>query len=297
VWLPLLTALVLAAPMPGEAETARFKAAFERGEAHFQSGDFGAAIASFKEADRMRVTPEVAYDLAKCFEKLGDEPYTIFYYRLYIRRAPSAPDTLEVAEKVGTVIARLESEGQGFLEFDAPRAISVTINGQRYPEPPVALFLPPGDYEVKADFPSGTKTMSVQLRTGKTTSVSFEPLTPPMVPLEDALTEDMVAKGLDKANGEGPSRLRIASYTVFGVGVAALIAAVALGAASSADAGAAMDKRLPVGQAQGLADSANGKAIGANLLYGVGGAAVASGALMFVFSMPEPGVKPAQPSK
>jgi hypothetical protein len=139
--------------------------------------------------------------------------------------------------------------------------------------------------------------MSVQLRTGKTTSVSFEPLTPPMVPLEDALTEDMVAKGLDKANGEGPSRLRIASYTVFGVGVAALIAAVALGAASSADAGAAMDKRLPVGQAQGLADSANGKAIGANLLYGVGGAAVASGALMFVFSMPEPGVKPAQPSK
>ena len=132
---------VLAAPMPGDAESQRFKAAFERGEAHFQKGDFGAAIASFKEADRARVTPEVAYDLAKCFEKLGDEAYTTFYYRLYMRRAPSAPDTLDVAEKVGTTLARLESEGQGFLEFDAPRANTVTLLGHKYPEPPVALFL------------------------------------------------------------------------------------------------------------------------------------------------------------
>jgi hypothetical protein len=285
--------LVLSAPMPGEAETARFKAAFERGEAHFQAGDFGAAIASFKEADRMRVTPEVAYDLAKCFEKLGDEPYTIFYYRLYMKRAPSAPDTLEVAEKVGTVIARLESEGQGFLEFEAPRANAVTLNARKYVEPPIAVFLPPGDYEVKAEFPSGPKSMSIQIRTGKTTTVSFEPVSPPMVPIENALSEDMVARGLEAPGAPPPSGLRIGSYVVFGAGVAALVAGIAAGASSSADASGAKNKNLSVSQAQALADSANGKAIGANLLFGVGGAAVVGGALMFVFSMPEPGVKQA----
>ena len=279
--------------MPGETESQRFKAAFERGEAHFQKGDFGAAIASFKEADRARVTPEVAYDLAKCFEKLGDEPYTTFYYRLYMRRAPAAPDTLEVAEKVGTTIARVETEGLGFLELDAPRANAVTLLGQRYPEPPIARFLPPGDYEVTAEFPSGVKTMSVQIRTGKTTSISFEPVAPPMVPLESALSAELVAKGVDSGVGPGPSTLRVASYVVFGVGLAALASGIALGVSSSADAASSMNKMQSFSQAQGLADAANGKAVGANLLYGLGGAAVAGGALMFIFSMPEPGMKPA----
>lgn len=294
MWLPLVLMTVLSAPMPGEAESQRFKAAFERGEKHFQVGDYGAAIASFREADRIRVTAEVAFDLAKCFEKLNDEPYTIFYYRLYLRRAPNAPDTLDVAERVGNTIARLESEGQGFLELDAPRANAMTVNGHRYPEPPVALFLAPGDYEVTAEFPSGVKTMSVQIRTGKTTSITFEPLAPPMVPLENALSAEMIDKGLDAAPTPGPSKLRIASYAVFGAGVAALIGGIALGVASSADANAAKNMAQPVSQAQTLANAANGKAVGANLLFGIGGAAVAGGALMFVFSMPEPGMKPAK---
>jgi hypothetical protein len=277
--------------MPGDAESQRFKAAFERGEAHFQKGDYGAAIASFKEADRARVTPEVAYDLAKCFEKLGDEAYTVYYYRLYMRRAPSAPDTLDVAEKVGTTIARVESEGQGYLEFDAPRANAVTLLGHKYPEPPVALFLAPGDYEVTAEFPSGVKKMSVQIRTGKTTAISFEPVAPPMVPLENALSADLVASGADAAPTAGPSKLRVGSYVVFGVGLAAIAGAIALGVSSSADAASSQNKSLAVSQAQGFADSANSKAVGANLLYGLGGAAAAGGALMFFFSMPEPGMK------
>lgn len=291
--LPLLLISVLQAPMPGEAESARFKAFFERGEAHFQAGDYGAAIAAFKEADRARVTPEVAYDLAKCFEKLGDEPYTTFYYRLYMRRAPSAPDTLDVAEKVGTTLARLESEGQGYLELDAPRARVVTVNDVRFPEPPVALFLPPGDYEVTAEFPAGVKKMSVQIRTGKTSTVSFEPLAPPMVPLEDALSAELVASGVETAPTPGPGKLRVASYVVAGVGLAALAAGIALGVSSSADAAGSQNKNQTVADAQGLADAANGKAVGANLLYGIGGAAVVGGVLMFVFSMPEPGMKPA----
>lgn len=292
MWLPVVLISVLAAPMPGEAESQRFKSAFERGEAHFQKGDYGAAIASFKEADRARVTPEVAYDLAKCFEKLGDEAYTTFYYRLYLRRAPSAPDTLTVAEKVGTTLARLESEGQGFLEFDAPRASVITLLGHKYPEPPVARFLPPGDYEVSAQFPNGVKKMSVQIRTGKTTSVSFEPVTPPMVSLENALSAELVASGAEAAPGTGPSKLRIGSYVVFGVGLAALASGIALGVSSSADVASGKVKGLPVSQAQAFFNSANEKAVGANLLYGLGGAGVVGGTLMFIFSMPEPGLKP-----
>lgn len=292
MWLPLISLAILAAPMPGEAESERFKVLFERAEAQFQAGDYGAAVALFKEADRQRVTPEVAFDLAKCFEKLGDDAYTTYYYRLYMKRAPSAPDTLEVAEKVGTSLAKAEADGQGFLELDAPRATAVTVEGRVFPEPPVALFLAPGEYEVSADFPGGHRTMMVHIVTGRTETVSFEPLQPPLVPMENALSAELLAKGYDAPQGPGPSKLRIASYATAGAGVAMLIAGLALGLASGGDASRlSSDRTLTVSEAQGLADAANGKATAANVLFGVGGAAIAGGALMFVFSMPEPGMK------
>jgi hypothetical protein len=287
----VLTALVLAAPMPGEAEAARFKDLFERAEAQFQAQDFGAAIALFRQADRVRVTPEVAFDLAKCFERLGDEAYTTFYYRQYMKRAPSAPDTLEVAEKVGTALAKAEAEGRGFLELEAPRAMAVRVDDRSYPEPPVALFLAPGDYEVAADFPGGSRTMMVHIVTGRTATVFFEPVQPPLVPLEKSLSADLVAKGYD-APPTGPSKLRVASYVTAGVGVAALVAGIILGASSAADASRlSTDKTMTVSEAQQVADAANAKGIAANVLFGVGGAGVAGGVVMFVFSMPEPGMK------
>ncbi len=275
--------------MPGDAEAARFKAAFERGEAQFQEGDYGAAIANFRDADRARATPEVAYDLAKCFERLGDEAYTLYYYRLYLRRAPNAADTLDVAGKVGVVIARLESQGLGFVELDAPRADALVFRGHTYPEPPVAAFVPPGEYEVRAVFPSGEKKMSIAVRAGNTTTVQFEPVQPPLLGLENALTEAQVSSGVDGAPTVKP--LRVASYVVAAAGLAALVVGGTLGLLANGDKAAAQDKSLTVAQAQQAADASNGKALGANLLFGVGGAAVAGGALMFVFSMPEPGMK------
>ncbi|MEW5739800.1 MAG: hypothetical protein AB1938_12790 [Myxococcota bacterium] len=280
----------LPAPMPGEAESQRFKDLFERAEAQFQAQDYGAAIALFREADRQRVTPEVAFDLAKCFERLNDEAYTAFYYRLYMKRAPTAPDTLEVAEKVGTALAKAEGDGRGFLELDAPRATSISVNGAAFPAPPVALFLAPGDYEVKAEFPGGTRTMMVHIATGRTTTVLFEPVQPPLIPLEQSLPAELIAKGYD-APPSGPSKLRVASYVTAGVGLAALVAGVILGVSSSADGSKINDPSLTYSEAQALADSANAKGIAANILYGVGGAGVAGGAVMFIFSMPEPGMK------
>jgi hypothetical protein len=278
--------------VPGEGESRYFKDFFEKGEALFTQQDFGAAISNFRLADRERVTPEVAYDLAKCHEKLGDLAYTVFYYRLYLRRAPSAPDTLEVASRVGTTLAKMEADGKGFLELEAARGNNVTVNGRNFPEGQVAVFLPPGDYEVAADFAAGRKKMRVQVRLGKTTTVSFEPLAPPLVPLTSALTEAIVSGGTAEASGQGPSPLRVGSYLVAGAGVAALVAASIFGAMSSQDAGKRSDKTLTLSQAQGFARSANAKGVTANVLFGVGGAAVAGGVLMFVFSIPD-GAKPA----
>ena len=85
--------------------------------------------------------------------------------------------------------------------------------------------------------------------------------------------------------------VRVGSYVTLGVGAAAFVVGALLGGLSSSDAERSRDLTLGVTEAQTLADSANGKALGANILMGAGGAAVAGGVVLFVFSMPEPGMK------
>lgn len=279
---------------PGDGEAQAFKAAFERGETYFVAGDYGAAAASFREADRRRVTPEVAFDLAKCHEKLGDVALATSYYRLYLLRAPTAPDALEVAELVATALSKAAADGRGLLELDAPEGTALTVASRRYHSAPVAVFLPAGEYVLTGVFPSGPQTKVVQVLTGQVTSARLEPLAPPLVPLDQALTEAMVTAGLtapQPAAAPPASALRVGGYVVAGLGLAALAAGVLSGALAATDAARATDRSLPVSQAVGFARQANGEGLAANVLFGVGGVGVAGGALMYLFSMPEPGLK------
>src|SRR4051812_12579990 len=85
----LLLSLTLGADalyMPGAEEKERFKAYFTQGEKLYAQGEYGAAIWNFRRADRLLATPEVIYDLAKCYEKLNDVAFATYYYRLYLKR-------------------------------------------------------------------------------------------------------------------------------------------------------------------------------------------------------------------
>jgi tetratricopeptide (TPR) repeat protein len=286
----LLLALLLSAPAPvyrpGSEETERFKAWFTRGEQLFEQGDFGAAIYNFRKADGLRVTPEVAFDLAKCHEKLGDLAYAIHYYRVYLRRAPNATDALEVAEKVGTALAAAEADGRGFLEVESAGASELILNGREFPESPLALFIAPGDYELSAKFPSGPKKMVVQVRTGRAVHVDFEPQPPPLLAVSDALPA-----GALEGDAAPVRPLRVVGLVTASVGVAALVTGTVLGVLARADATRAQDKALRFPDAQAAASAANTKGLVADVLWGVGGAALAGGVIMFVFSMPEPGME------
>ncbi len=289
----LLAAAVLAnTPTlgPSEADLERFKALFTQGEKLYGQGEYGAAIWSFKQAEAIRVTPEVAFDLAKCFEKLNDAAYTTYYYRLYLRRAPQAADALEVAEKIGSALAAGEAEGRGFLEVEGFGAKDVRLNGNVYPELPVAAFLPPGDYEVTATFPSGVQKRLVQVKTGKTTTVHLEPLPPPLVHPGEAVPAWASTDGPAKS---GRDKARTASMVVLGASAAALAAGTVLGALAASDAGRLRSDRqnLTVGDAQRLADSANGRGAAANLLWLAGGVGAIGGGVLFAFTLPEPGQK------
>lgn len=287
----LLTLAAVPAPMPGEAEAQRFQQAFERAEALYQQADYGLAISLFREADRQRVTPEVAWDLAKCFERLGDQAMAVYYYRLYVARAPTAADAAQVSERITTALARAQAQGLGFLELDAPPGTSVRVDGRSFPEAPVALFLAPGAYEAQALLGDQPRTVRVELSVGKATTARFEPLGPPLLTVEGTQPGALLVQQKVAPAAIAPSNgWRTAAFVTAGLGVALLAGGVTAGALSSADATAAQSHGLTWAQAQTYAGSANGKATAANVLLGVGGAVLAAGVVCFVVSLPEPGV-------
>ncbi len=297
--MPLVASLVvLAVPMPGEAEAARFPPLFEAGEALYSRGEFGAAIALFIEADRARVTPEVAYDVARCFEKLGDRAFTVLYDRLYLARSGDSADPADVADvfqRVERRLAREEEEGLGYLEVFAPRATTLRVRGRQVPRPPLALFLPPGDYVVEGVFPSGPQSLRVTVRLGRPTSVFFEPVQPPLVAVEVAAPPQAVAPpSLVSPPTPGPAGLRVASYLVAAVGMAALAAGATFGALATGDAALARDKALTVREALTAAEAANGRGTVANVLLGTGAGMTLLGAALFGFSFLSPGPRAAE---
>lgn len=277
--------------MPGAAEKEHFKGYFTQGEQLYSQGEYGAAIWNFRQADRQLATPEVIYDLAKCHEKLGDTAFATYYYRLYLKRSPSASDALDVAERVGTALSQAEANGRGFLEIEVAGGEKLRVANHEFPEGPIAIFLAPGDYEVTGTFPDGVKRAVAQLRTGKTTSLVFEPVSPPMVEARPGAPDEAVNVS-KRPSGAGPSKTRVASFVVAGLGVAALGVGTALGVLASGESKQLMtDKKLTYTQALNLANSANTQGLMANILWGVGGAAVAGGVVMFIVSIPEPGMK------
>jgi hypothetical protein len=274
-----------AVAMPGAAEQERFKAFFTQGEQLYGQGEYGAAIWNFRQADKIRVTPEVAFDLAKCHEKLNDVAFATFYYRQYLKRAPNANDALDVAERVGTVLAKAEAEGRGLLEVLSPGAVDVAINKASFAEAPVAVFLAPGEYEVTAKFPSGVKKMVAQIRTGKTTPISFEPMPPPLIDAEGTAVA---------VRSSGPSKptnvVRLISIPVMVVGVAGLAIGLPFMAISSGEASRCCSMTMPdptltSAQRQQLSLQANSHAVIGNTATFVGLGVLLVGAALLVLTL------------
>src|SRR5215467_10979771 len=57
---------------------------FANGEKYFQSGDYKHAIGEFQAADKLVPSPILVYNIALCFDRLGDEEQAANLYRQYL---------------------------------------------------------------------------------------------------------------------------------------------------------------------------------------------------------------------
>lgn len=94
-------------PSPEQIERAR--TLFVEGTQHYQAGRLDEALERFLEAWRLVPSPELAYNVARNYERMGDARHGIEFYRHYLRQA--APDAAE-RQSVEARITELEAIAQ-----------------------------------------------------------------------------------------------------------------------------------------------------------------------------------------
>ncbi len=127
-------------------------------------------------ANLATMTAQSALELAEGCEKRSDRACAAYYYRLYLRRAPVANDSLLIAERVAEILLAEQENGRGLLEADAPGALKATIDGQEYTSFPLAVFLRRGRHDILVKFPGGNLRQGFEIATAKVTHLSLEPI-------------------------------------------------------------------------------------------------------------------------
>jgi len=105
----LLLGLALAAPAPTQAQDRRptraqierARALFTQGTAHYEAGRLDEALECFLGAWRLVPSPELAYNVARAYERTADHNRAIQFYRHYLSRAaPDADEREEVERRI-----------------------------------------------------------------------------------------------------------------------------------------------------------------------------------------------------
>ena len=76
------------------------KAAFERGEIHYQVGEFDRAIAEYREAYRLSKAANLLFNIAQAFRLKGDAEQAIYFYRSFLRNKPDAENRIDVEARI-----------------------------------------------------------------------------------------------------------------------------------------------------------------------------------------------------
>jgi hypothetical protein len=312
----LAVALVVAAPgktkpatpPPVAADpTAKAKEAFMTGQRFYKEARYADAIAKFEEAYAIKPSPVLFYNIGRCHEQLGDVPKALRAYRDYLRMQPDAKDKDTVNDAIANLERRLKEKGlQQLMVFADPPTAIIEVDGKVLGNSPASVELTAGNHKllVRAEGYEPTERAFV-MQTSRATEMTInlrpagKPMEPPPPPpplvdvpkKEDpkvaTLTpsKDVTGTGTGATNvttTPEPARKggRLWTWIAGGAAVAAAGAGVGLGVAAN---GAAAQTTMPpmgVTPAQ-QANSAQGLATGANVAYGVAGAAAVTAVVLF----------------
>jgi tetratricopeptide (TPR) repeat protein len=126
--------------------SAEARAAYKRGADLYRAGRYGAAIAEFQAADKLKPSPALHYNMGQAWEKLGDIPAALAAYTRYLQLDPKAPNREAVEQTVRSLEAKVAAAGQETPRLDPGQAPvpgpPVTSLAANPPAPPLEATRP-----------------------------------------------------------------------------------------------------------------------------------------------------------
>ncbi len=177
----LLAGLTLGSPKAhARASQAERKALarklFEKGELHYQQGDFKRALGFYLEAQKAYRAPAFIFNIAQCHRLLGNYSKALFFYRLFLAEQPAAANRSEVKRRIRQMKKRLAAlatiqRQKGRLSvITTPPGAEVFVDrvkGKPNASTPAILSLASGQHLVmikKAGYVTVVKTVDVKAR-------------------------------------------------------------------------------------------------------------------------------------
>lgn len=277
------------------------------GQRFYKEARYADAIAKFEEAYAIKPSPVLFYNIGRCHEQLGDVPRALRAYRDYLRMQPDAKDKDTVNDAIANLERRLKEKGlQQLMVFADPPTAIIEVDGKVLGNSPASVELTAGNHKllVRADGYEPTERAFV-MQTSRATEMTInlrpagKPMEPPppppplvdvpkkedpkvatLTPSKDVTGTGTGATDVKTTPEPAPKGGRLWTWIAGGAAVAAAGAGVVLGVAAN---GAAAQTAMPpmgVTPAQ-QANSAQGLATGANVAYGVAGAAAVTAVVLF----------------
>lgn len=286
-------------PDPPPAATKQAKVHFRTGTELYKQARYREAVAEFEAAYRLRPHGVIHYNLAQCYERLGDIPAALLAYHEYLRAIPDAEDRATVQAAISNLGARLAATGlQQLLVYSDPPGAEVYVDGQPRGRTPMVTLMPYGRHALKLE-KDGYRSVTREALLASDRALEIEVSLPradaaappaaatalslrPVPPRHEVLTVPTTPAATQLPEVR-PARPRLWTWAAAGAAGAALAAGVAYGLAARSAGDDLRQAEHDSATAQQLANSAASRSRTANVLYGIAGAAGAAGLTLFFF--------------
>jgi tetratricopeptide (TPR) repeat protein len=283
-----------AAPAPAsEQSRAEGKARYERGVEAYSAGRFKDAIDLFLQADALAPSAALSFNIARAYERIGDDAAVLQWYRDFRRRAPTAKNGPEVDARIRALEAELAKKGvQQVTVLSEPPGATVIVDDKPLGVTPFTGQLTPGAHRL-------VLTLKGYDDTEREFTLAADHAEDVRVTLPASRTAAAAAVptgAAAPARGEPPPRGREARFgpwpwVTVGVGGAVLGASLGFELARRSAENAAKDEVTQVGYKDKL-DTEQSRQTTARVLLGVGGALVVTGGVLWALDWSARGAAP-----
>jgi tetratricopeptide (TPR) repeat protein len=289
------------APASDEAKRADAKARYEQGVEAYKKDRFKDAIDLFLEADHLAPSAPLSFNIARSYEKIGDDAGALRWYRDYLRRDPNAKNAPDVQKVVRGFELSLAKKGiQQITVLSTPVGATVTIDSRPVGVTPFTGEFAPGQHQVDLSlrgYADNQQKIELAAETARDVAVRLvpasEPTSAPASPTSShsADTVQFVSPTPNPEAGavsqrSGP-KFGVLPWLSLGVGAATLGGSLAFELSRRQAETEAKNDSTQVGYKDKL-DTVHSRQTTARILAGVGGALVVVGGVLLAVDLGSP---------